>query len=79
MGGVLYRLVPSVTLGIDTAGTDVHFVQEEGESAMTKPRDPTHTVALVDDYCAPASTTARTFPITCMIHPSMQATVVVTP
>ncbi len=30
----------------------VIFVEEEGEHAMTKPRDPTHTVAFVDDYSA---------------------------
>src|SRR5258708_14804076 len=43
----------SVTVGIESAGTGVIFVEEEGEHAMTKPREPTPTVAFVDDYCAP--------------------------
>jgi len=42
----------SVKVGIEFAGIGVIFVEEEGDTAMTKPRDPTHTVAFVDDYCA---------------------------
>lgn len=30
----------------------VIFVEEEGDTAMTKPREPTHTVGCVDDDCA---------------------------
>jgi hypothetical protein len=42
----------SVNLGIETAGVDVHHVQLEGVSAMTKPREPAPTVAFVDDSYA---------------------------
>src|SRR5258708_26926679 len=42
----------SVTVGIETAGACGIFASEEGDPAMTKPREPTPTVAFVDDYCA---------------------------
>ena len=35
-----------------SAGMGVIFVSEEGDPAMTKAREPTPTVAFVDDYCA---------------------------
>jgi SRSO17 transposase len=38
---------------METAVMSVIFiVEEEGDNAMTKPRDPTPTVAFIDDYCA---------------------------
>src|SRR5260221_3522 len=37
---------------MNTAGIDVHFIQQEAESAMTKAREPVPTVAFIDDYCA---------------------------
>ncbi len=40
-------------MGIETAGACGIFVKEEGDTAMTKPREPTPTVAFVDTYCAP--------------------------
>src|SRR5258708_26721201 len=42
----------SVTVGIETAGALGMCVEEEGATAMTKPREPSPTVAFVDDYCA---------------------------
>lgn len=42
----------SVKVGIASAGSDVIFVEVEGDTAMTRPRHPTHTVAFVDEYCA---------------------------
>ncbi len=42
----------SVTLGKDPTSVDVHFMQEEGGSAMTKAHEPASTVAIVDDYCS---------------------------
>src|SRR5258707_12122353 len=38
--------------GKDRAGGWGMCVEEEGDPAMTKPRQPTQTVAFVDDYCA---------------------------
>src|SRR5260370_3380560 len=38
-------------MGIETAGVDVHHVQLEGVSAMTKPREAAPTVAFVDGVC----------------------------
>jgi SRSO17 transposase len=39
-------------VGIEAAGNGGDFVKQEGDTAMTKAREPAPTVAFIDDYCA---------------------------